>query len=967
MIRLHIIYQWRSDEITGGFFRFWGSIKKNPDFQISLIDIDHYDLKNLPKADFIIFSNVINGKSLMIAEEAARTGIATIYDSRIDGTGSESLSNLVQESSDDLRTINMVDRLIRQVDLVTSDSIMISEKYPVCSSYLKVVESDDLAAWKALFEGICPASTSERKIDGEKIFIIAPTFMWPHHYICDMITSSFMTMGHNVHLFTVRPTNFLSEAICWKKEFDPKFLQHVTFHQDDAWKIVPLIEKESPDLIFTVQGYTIPRQILQEVKNLKIPFAAWFMDEPYDSARSISFSRYFTHVFLQDSSSLKYHRHFGNPNTFYLPHGCLPDPLAESPRTYKRDIALLGNPFQGRLKLVEYLASKGLRVTVAGNAWNKALKEFKNIQVVDNIPLDSTSEFFRETKILLNMHRSSDDFTTNKDVFNPESPNGTLFYIAASAGFQIVDSGRDELKEFFEVNKEIVTFDSESDCYKKIMHYLSHEDERDKIRLAGHKRALQDNTYNKRLEKMLSVIEEEKLLPLDSGHRRIGFITETNATEKIKNIPESCCCTILTKDEFDQEIKNSVKILIPDKNKGFASALNAAIFETPADYFIIGNCKCDNTLFYEELVDRFESDINLGLIILKTEDVISGFIIPQRILDETGTLQYGDAETCLKDLENRVIDTGYTVKKIMQSGSPIKESSFSIDLTEQEKNGFYREWTSDHVSRLKARKLLRLLETNSYKISPDEAFEILKDIAVLSPEFSEAQKRLAELLLKKGKFRNALDCYKNIWKMDPDDPFAILSYAAVLIIIKEFDKALELLDSLSETDASSLQIGSMHYQRGRIMLAKGDQAAAMESFRTVLQFDPTHLNAMKEIGLLMFSNNDADSALQQLNRALVFADDKSGSEILNDMGVVYWHKDDIKRALDFFVKALEKNPANKSTVINLATVGRGLISDEEIKEYIYDCLGFYPHDIDLLKLLEAISKNRADSSDMKTK
>ncbi|MBN2653624.1 MAG: glycosyltransferase [Nitrospirae bacterium] len=957
MIRLHIIYQWRSDELTNGFFKFWDSLIKESELQITFYDIEKYDMKDLSKADRIIFSNVINKKALIIAEEAARSGISTIYDSRIAESGAGALSALVKDSVSDLRSQNITDRLIRIVDLVTSDSSRVSERYTVCASYFKIIKSDDMTAWKALLSSLEPASSFERRETGKKIFVIAPTFMWPHHYICDMLTEAFMNMGHRVHLFTVKPTAFLSEAVCWKKEFDNKFLDCVAYHQEDAWKIKPTIDREDPDLIFTVQGYAIPRQMLQEIKNTGIPFVSWFMDEPYDSARSLSFSRYFSHVFIQDEASLSFQRHFGNPNTFYLPHGCMPDASALAKTEYKRDVALLGNPFPRRIKLVEYLASKGISVTVTGSAWKKVINGNQNINVIDNIPLNKTSRFFRETKIILNMHRSSDDFSTNKNSFIPESPNGTLFYIAASAGFQLVDSGRDELKNFFEHGKEIVTFDSESDCYKKVMHYLSHESEREKIRLAGCKRAIEHNTYAKRLQQMLDTVKNEQSIPVDSSHRRIGFISTSASLSGFENLPDRYCCTVLSENKIDHKTKENIKIVMPDKSRGFASALNAAIFETSADYFVLHSFESFDPEMYEKIVDRFEEDMNLGIITIKSASGCSGFIIPQRILDEAGTLQYKNADMCVIALYSTVVDIGYTASEVWCEGLPVSESWFSASSDEEERARFYRDWTSDHNTRLQARRLLRLLETNAYKISPDEAYSTLEKIVSISPQFGEAQKKLAELSLSKGKFRNALDCYETLWEIDPSDPVTILSYSAALCIHKEFDKAFELLGTLADTDATALQIASMHYQKGRIMLAKGDNAAAMESFKSVLEFDPTHLNALKEIGLLMFNNGDTEGSLIQLSNALVFSVGSAASEILNDMGVVNWQIGNTKEALSLFDRALEKSPSNKSAVINLATVGRGLLSDEEIKEYIYDCLGFYPHDTDLLKLLEAMNSS----------
>lgn len=55
------------------------------------------------------------------------------------------------------------------------------------------------------------------------------------------------------------------------------------------------------------------------------------------------------------------------------------------------------------------------------------------------------------------------------------------------------------LEEFFEIGREIVCYTGPDDLVEKCRYFLAHEHERERIRHAGHKRALADHTWQKRL------------------------------------------------------------------------------------------------------------------------------------------------------------------------------------------------------------------------------------------------------------------------------------------------------------------------------------------------------------------------------------------------------------------------------------------------------------------------------------
>jgi hypothetical protein len=64
----------------------------------------------------------------------------------------------------------------------------------------------------------------------------------------------------------------------------------------------------------------------------------------------------------------------------------------------------------------------------------------------------------------------------------------------------------DELAEFFEPDKEVVVYRNEQELLDKVRYYLAHEDEAEKIRQAGHARALRCHTYQHRFQELFAAL-----------------------------------------------------------------------------------------------------------------------------------------------------------------------------------------------------------------------------------------------------------------------------------------------------------------------------------------------------------------------------------------------------------------------------------------------------------------------------
>ena len=71
-----------------------------------------------------------------------------------------------------------------------------------------------------------------------------------------------------------------------------------------------------------------------------------------------------------------------------------------------------------------------------------------------------------------------------------------------SGAFYMVEC-QDELEDFFDIGSEIVCYQDKFDLVDKVRYYLSQEKERERIRRAGHGRALHDHSWQMRLGSVL--------------------------------------------------------------------------------------------------------------------------------------------------------------------------------------------------------------------------------------------------------------------------------------------------------------------------------------------------------------------------------------------------------------------------------------------------------------------------------
>ena len=192
-------------------------------------------------------------------------------------------------------------------------------------------------------------------------------------------------------------------------------------------------------------------------------------------------------------------------NVHYLPLGYDPcnhfpvRPTRAEYDEYQSQLAFIGTYTSDRAAFLEPLSN--FRLSIWGTHWNRkyrgsALKDAIKNRIVCGIDF---SRVVNCAKINLNFLREE----------NSDTHNLKTFELPACGAFTISQRS-DEMGDFFEEGKEIVTFETFPELKEKIEYYLGHDLQRENIARAAYQRLLSGrHTIRDRVEVMLERIRDE--------------------------------------------------------------------------------------------------------------------------------------------------------------------------------------------------------------------------------------------------------------------------------------------------------------------------------------------------------------------------------------------------------------------------------------------------------------------------
>ena len=251
-------------------------------------------------------------------------------------------------------------------------------------------------------------------------------------------------------------------------------------------EILKKVKKIKPDIIFCHQSsYEIYKETLVILKKICDPILInWCSDDSWRfDQHSILIAKSYDYMITTYSYSHKKYLRL-KVKSILASWGC-PDHWINKTKTeknYLHDVTFIGNPYMGRKKIINKLSRDGIHVNCYGPGWKSVISD-KNIQKV-----------IKRSKICLNFSKSKG---------NKKQTKARIFEITGLESLCITEISS-ELKNYFRVDKELVSFKDYNELLKKIKFFLKNEKLRKKISKQGYLRCKKNYTYTKIMKEILS-------------------------------------------------------------------------------------------------------------------------------------------------------------------------------------------------------------------------------------------------------------------------------------------------------------------------------------------------------------------------------------------------------------------------------------------------------------------------------
>lgn len=289
----------------------------------------------------------------------------------------------------------------------------------------------------------------------------------------------------------------------------------------ELWEMV---QKEKPDLIFFVEG-GVNRETIKKITKSNITTLIWMTDDHWQFEIYSKYSCFdYTFVATTDSKAPEKYRKIGYQNVIHTQWACnhflyKPLPL---PKIY--DVTFVGAPHGNRKAIVSKIKKAGINIQCWGSGWeNGRVSQEEMIRIFSqskiNLNFTKSSGVFWKEFGLIFLRRNPDrsiKLRHPKEWFDhikalPASLwsrqiKGRNFEIPGCGGFLLTEYA-DNLKDYYEIGKEIVCFEGVEDLIEKIKYYLIREQEREAIAKAGYERTLREHTYEQRFNKIFRAID----------------------------------------------------------------------------------------------------------------------------------------------------------------------------------------------------------------------------------------------------------------------------------------------------------------------------------------------------------------------------------------------------------------------------------------------------------------------------
>ena len=270
--------------------------------------------------------------------------------------------------------------------------------------------------------------------------------------------------------------------------------------------VLSKVKQLRPDLIMVMNGKTVRPILIQEIRTVysNVVIVNCFWDNPFLYHIAFSSIPEYDIFFVKDTFVLNELKKVGAENVRYLPEACYPkehrpldDITEEECQKYSSELSIVGSLYPYRVSMLEILRDRQLKVWGTG-IWGVIPENSYALRSHQHESVDG-----RQKVLVFNLTK------VNLNTLNPlnciHGLNDRIYHIAASGGFQLMEYNLD-LEKQYDVAREIIAFRSRDELRELAEYYLARPRERAEIAERSRRRALQEHTFDHRLNEILETV-----------------------------------------------------------------------------------------------------------------------------------------------------------------------------------------------------------------------------------------------------------------------------------------------------------------------------------------------------------------------------------------------------------------------------------------------------------------------------
>jgi hypothetical protein len=338
------------------------------------------------------------------------------------------------------------------------------------------------------------------------------------------IVAALRDLGHEILLFDFSP---FDEFYKHSNTSIPVHRRWIAAHRDRLERAlleqIQTAHRDRPIQIFLSYFYSAhsTRATIDTIRRMGIRTINWFCNASYQLNLVAEIAPAYDLCLVPEKDRLDDYRQLG-ARPVYCQEAANPAFYRDLGLSRDLGVVFVGQNYATRATLCRAVFQAGLPIDVWGNGWGgingdwsipallrTAKMEWNAWRGAPRLPRASCHGFCTDQDMvtLYNRAKVALGFGT---VASADFQKQPIYQVrlrdfeAPMCGTFYLTEHQPELAEFFDIGREIETFQTEAELVDKARFYLQHEEAREKIRRAGHDRALRDHTWQKRLASVLS-------------------------------------------------------------------------------------------------------------------------------------------------------------------------------------------------------------------------------------------------------------------------------------------------------------------------------------------------------------------------------------------------------------------------------------------------------------------------------